>query len=435
MTATLVAIFLAFLLGLPVARWMDRSADVLQLAGTAFLYGTGVIFLVLIALSILGLAWSAAIVGAVLFAIFALAVAVVSRRMQGRRTRAPRAHLVDILTLVTIGGYALYALSAAPWEIDFWAIWGMKARVFLEASGIDWHFLESRWNVFQHSDYPLLVPLNLDFAALVAGGWDDRWIGAWFVAWGASLVAIVRSQAAREATPFFASLITFAVAASCLTRFVGLAEGPLVAFGSAAVLFLRRGLRDDDEAAWRQGAVFLGFAANCKNEGLALLAAATIAVAICGPRSGWAARMKRLWPAFVIAAPWLAIRVAHALPTDLAAGSLIDRLAEHLGHAGSILVLLVSRLAQPWAWIALVVALFVIPAATLARERFVLMVTGIQLAFLVGAYFTTPFNVTWHVWASWSRLTAQLAAPVTFCVLVMLAGLLGGSAPELRQDR
>ncbi len=273
-------------------------------------------------------------------AIFAIVVAIVSRRMQGRRIRAPRPHLVDILTLATVAGYALYAAAAAPWEIDFWAIWGLKARIFLEAGGIDWHFLESRWNVFQHSDYPLLVPLNLDFAALVAGQWDDRWMGAFFVAWGASLVAVVRSLAAREATPFYASLITFAVAACrSLSHFVGLGGG-----APGRVRPRRRCSSCDahcattTRAAWRQGALFLGLAANCKNEGLALLAgrddcpgrplrcrrtASFRESSGCGPHS-------------CLPHPWmLALRAVHGtLPTDLATGDASRASSEAGGAPG-----------------------------------------------------------------------------------------------------
>ena len=40
--------------------------------------------------------------------------------------------------------------ARALWEWDFWAIWGLKARTFLEIGGIDWRFLESRWNTFAH---------------------------------------------------------------------------------------------------------------------------------------------------------------------------------------------------------------------------------------------------------------------------------------------
>jgi len=426
MTAAIVAIFIAFLVGLPIARIVHREADRLELAGTAFLHGTGAIFLLLMGLSVLGIPASIAVVGVALLAVFAVATAFAMRK-RPNTAKTPALHVVDILTVATLAGYALYATLAAPWEIDFWAIWGLKGRIFHEAGGIDWRFLESRWNVFQHSDYPLLVPLNLDFTALVAGDWDDRWMGAIYVAWGASLIAVIRSLAAREATACFAALVTFAIAAPCLTRFVGLAEGALVAYGAAGVLFVRAALRDDDAGSWRQGALLLGFAANCKNEGLALLVAVTIAAALCGPRSRIVPSVKRLWPAFALAAPWLVLRAFHALPTDLAGGSLFDRLSQHLADAGAILALLASRLSQPWAWIALAVALFAVPPAAIARERFVLVAMGIQLAFLVGAYFVTPFDVAWHVWASWPRLTAQLAVPVTFVVGMALAATLSES--------
>ena len=102
------------------------------------------------------------------------------------------------------------------------------------------------------------------------------------------------------------------------------------------------------------------------------MAAVTLAMAVAGPRAGLASRVKRLWPAYALAAPWIAIRAFHALPTDLAGGGAFARLVERLGHADSILALLASRLFQPWAWIALVAALLVIPAAVIVRERFVL---------------------------------------------------------------
>src|SRR5207248_1695527 len=141
-----------------------------------------------------------------------------------------------------------------------------------------WHFLESLWNTFAHPDYPLLVPLNYDFAALLNGGWNDRWLGLFGVAWAIALALVARSLAARETSTLFASLLTLLVAALGFSRYIGLAEGALIAFGGAGVLFMRRALLDDDAAAWRHGALMLGFAANCKNEGLALLVAVTIAL-------------------------------------------------------------------------------------------------------------------------------------------------------------
>ena len=50
-----------------------------------------------------------------------------------------------------------------------------------------------------------------------------------------------------------------------------------------------------------------------------------------------------------------------------------------------------------------------------------------QLLFYVAAYLTTPHDVRWHVLTSWSRLTAQMAVPITFAVFLMLANSLRGS--------
>src|SRR5204862_5149758 len=100
-------------------------------------------------------------------------------------------HWLDVPTLVAILGFAFFATAAPLWEWDFWAIWGMKARVFLERGAIDWRFLESPWNSYVHPDYPLLVPLNFDFIALLNGSWSDRWLGLLSVAWAVALLLII----------------------------------------------------------------------------------------------------------------------------------------------------------------------------------------------------------------------------------------------------
>jgi hypothetical protein len=227
-----------------------------------------------------------------------------------------------------------------------------------------------------------------------------------------------------------------------------MAEGALIAFGSAGVLFLRAALRDDDPAAWRHGALMLGFAANCKNEGMALLVAATIAVIAvswsrglavsrgendaAGPRNRVTARLMKLWPAYALAAPWLLLRAVHTLPTDIAGGSVASRLLARLPYAHEILAFLAARLYEPWFWVAVLAGILIAPAAARRRERFVLLVTVIQVVFYVLAYLATPNNVRWHVLTSWSRLTGQIAVPITFVVFLMLANSLrrGEDAPH-----
>jgi hypothetical protein len=430
MTAALIAILSMTVLGLPVTLAVDRRARGPLLVGASFLYGSAVTFLILLALSVVKLRWTLTSFTIIALAIFCVA-SVLARKLPSTSKPQPatHAHVFDVITLFALTGYALYATLAPLWEWDFWAIWGLKARVFLEASGIDWRFLGSRWNAFTHTDYPLLVPLNFDFVAMINGSWSDRWLGLLCVAWGVAAVLIVRGLAAREASPFFASLVALALASRAVSTYVGLAEGALIAFGGAGVLFVRAALRDDeDAAAWRHGALMLGFAANCKNEGLALLVAVTISVAaLSWFRGGETSRLRRLmtatklWPAYALAAPWLLLRFTHVLPTDIAAGSAFSRLVARLPQVHQILGYLATHLHEPWFWIAILGAILILPRAARRSERFVFLVTAIQLFFYVVAYLATPNDLHWHVLTSWARLTGQVATPITFVVFLMLA--------------
>jgi hypothetical protein len=438
MISPLIAILSMTVLGIPIALNTDRGSRGALLLGTAFLYGSGAMFLVLLTLSIVHIPWSLLSVTIAALAIFCAAT-LLARRQPTTDNRQPAVtpHPLDLGTLLILTSYALYATVAPLWEWDFWAIWGLKAKAFLEIGGIDWHFLESRWNTFAHPDYPLLVPLNFDFVALAGGGWSDRWLGLLFVAWAIAALLIARALAARETTPFYASLLTFALAGIAISTYVGLAEGALIAFGSAAVLFLRAALRDDDASSWRNGALMLGFAANCKNEGVALLVAVTIALLVVSRFRGFA-RLRHLIPAYALAAPWLLLRATHVLPTDIASGSAVSRLMARLPYVLQIFAYLAEKLSQPWFWVALLIGIVVAPAVATRREAFVLLVTVIQLAFYVGAYLTTPHDLHWHVLTSWSRLTGQIAVPVTFVVFLLLANSLRGAedAPhEARSDQ
>jgi hypothetical protein len=436
MTSTLVAILSLTVLGIPIALSIDRKTRGPMLIGTSFLYGNGAMFLVLLTLSIVHIRWTLISVTTTALAIFCAAAVVIARTRTGnpatRQPGNPKPHILDVLTIISITSYALYATLVPVWEWDFWAIWGLKAKAFLEIGGIDWRFLESRWNSFVHPDYPLLVPLNFDFVALVSGGWSDRWLGLLFVAWGIALLLIARALAARETTPFFAALLTLALAAISVSSYIGLAEGALIAFGGAGMLFVRTALLDDDPAAWRNGALMLGFAANCKNEGMALLVAVTIAVLAVS----WS-RLIRLWPGYALAAPWLLLRATHALSTDIAGGSAISRLMARLPYTHEVLGYLAAKLYEPWFWMAILVGILVAPAAARRREAFVLLATAIQLVFYVVAYLSTPHDLRWHVLTSWSRLTGQIAVPITFAVFLMLANSLrrGEDAPHAEATR
>jgi len=416
MAPVLIAILALTVLGIPIVLAVDRDATPLRLLGLAFLYGSGAMYVVLLALSVLHVRWTLI---SVTIAALMLMLPLIRLRSTQHAALSTRLHIVDLFALVTPLCYALYATAAPLSEWDFWAIWGLKARVFLERGGIDWRFLTSPWNTFGHPDYPLLLPFTYDFVALAGGGWSDRWLGFLFVAWALAFLLVARDLAAREATPLVAALVTFALSPLALSHFVGLAEGTLIAYIGAGVLFVRRAMIFDDDVAWRHGAILLGLAACTKNEGLAMLASTAIAVVVSDVRR-WT-RVLRLWPAAALALPWLLLRALYHLPTDVVGGSIGARLLARLPEWSAILSLLVANLYQPWFWIALLVGIVALPFAARKRERFVLLATFFQLIFYVCAYFVTPFNPVWHIVTSWPRLTAQISAPIAYAVMIVLA--------------
>lgn len=412
MAAALITVLSLTVLGVPFVLALDRDSPPLRLLGLAILYGTGAIYFALLALSILHVPWTLL---SVTIAALAITLPFV-RRPVGAHSVRPRFHVIDLLALATPIAFAIYATMVAVWEWDFWAIWGLKARVFFERGGIDWRFLESRWNLFVHPDYPLLVPFAYDFAALVNGGWSDRWLGVLFVAWAVAFLLVARELAGREVRPLAAALVGVVMSSAGISMFVGLAEGALIAYLGAGVLFIRRGLLFDDSAAWRHGAILLGLAACTKNEGLAMIVSVAIAVAILDAR-----RIVRLWPAAAIALPWLVLRALHRLPTDIITGSFAEHTAARASEAGTIFQLLAKTTYPPWLWAAILFGLLVLPAAARARERFVLLATLVQLLVYIAVYFATPHDVVWHIRTSWTRLTMQVAPPLAFAVMIELA--------------
>jgi hypothetical protein len=423
----LIALIWFVVLGLPAALLLDRGAGWRRLLGNAFLLGTGIVALIMLGLSVLGMTWTR--VGlTIACSVVALALGRPASRRLGRwrpavarqmfparpaRTPAVLAALFDGLTLLFVVAHGVYATAARVGVWDFWAIWGLKARVFFQRGAIDWAFLEHPYHAFVHPDYPPLLPLDYVFIALHDGAWNDRWLGILSTLFAAALLLVVRDSFAEELPRVLASAATFGVASIALSHWVGTAEAPMIAFGTAALLMLRRG-------SLALGAVFLGFAALTKNEGLALLVAVIGAMFFAAPPAVEGARRRwtpvaALWPSVVIAAPWLVLRALHALPTDLASGPVMERATKQFFDVFGILFTVAPS--APLFWIAVVGSLLVF-ARSLRAERFLLTAVLLQILFFVAAYIVTPNELRWHVVNSWSRLLDQVAIPLAYMALL-----------------
>jgi hypothetical protein len=128
----------------------------------------------------------------------------------------------------------------------------------------------------------------------------------------------------------------------------------------------------------------------------------------------------RLWPSLALLAPWMLLRATHVLPTDIASGNIIGRFVERAMHAGDVFSILGRALVDPWSWLIIILTFAIVPNA-LRRERFIVVVTFLQIAVYVATYFITPHDVTWHIMTSWQRLSRHVQVPITVICVLLLA--------------
>jgi hypothetical protein len=445
--ATLLRLIVVALYGAVIARAFDRRLRGAALLATGFLLGCGFLGLELFFLSVLGVAWTrtSVVLGALPVLIVALWRAGVSPAAVGRlarlrfvvgrdarrlRPRRPLSHVLDGVIALPIIGHGFYATWTGLYEWDFFGIWGLKGRTFFDHGGIDWNFVKTS---ISHPDYPLLVPLLYDLVAIAGGRWDERALGLVFTGMCAAVVMIARTQLGEELdSKTFAAIATLAVVFPALNLWVGLAEGAVMAFGCAGLLFIRRG-------EMVIGAVLLGFAAWSKNEGVALIGATVVALLV-------ARRFRdvlRMWPAVVIIAPWLITRAVLSLQTDFVDRLVLHRMFARLADPWTTLrVFMDSPPNQPLFWIAVALCLIVYARGAFTRERFLTVALLLQMGLFIAQGIATRAEFKPHVSLTMNRLPQQLAPAFAFLAVVLLAPALfrrassaptpsGGSPPPL----
>jgi hypothetical protein len=426
--AELCAIALVLAVGVPLARMLDRHAEprsreenIGSLRGSApprdnvpLPVGEGTLLGIGICAAMLAvLPWSRWLIVA---ALLVIAGAALWRSAGGSPAGPPAARWrwaipFYAFAIIALIGFALYATVAPPPEFDYLSNWGFKAKAFFEVRAIDWQLLGRSIDRNVHPDYPLLLPLTYDFIAVLRNGWSDANLGMVHVAFAAALLLVIHGAALKETrSRIAAAFVAAALVPLAATPWIGLAEGPFVAYATAALLLIRRG-------NVTLGAILLGLAASTKNEGLTLIAA--VAIGLVSARRG--REVVRLWPAIAIPLPWLIARSLRRLPTDIVTGGVVARVIAHLRDPLPLVNAIASvSLGKPLFWIALAIGIVIASRTLATRERFVVITLVVQFACYIGAYLATPFDVVWHVTWSWERLVAHLTPSLTYIVLLAL---------------
>ena len=187
-----------------LTRLVPRPRDFSGLERAAFSFGAGVLVLTLWMLALtlggvpFGLEW---ILGPPLALAAALLLAPRGRRAVREDWRAcqvrPRIAFNgwDWLFLGLLGIVFLYALPRAAlypiWAWDAVATWGCKARIFYASRGLDLTCIDA------HNYYPNLIPLLLSYLYFALGQVNDSLAKVIFPLWGALLLGLLYSLAAR----------------------------------------------------------------------------------------------------------------------------------------------------------------------------------------------------------------------------------------------
>lgn len=392
-------------------------------------------------LQLAGIPWTPLSVAAVL--LVGTTASLLSARMIGSGAdtgEAPafRASWGDALAVLGVTGFAAAAGTLRATHPDFVYHWGVKAKRFLFAGGVDWTYLARPWNHYTHPDYPRLVSELHALAALPVhslqpGSFEEPalLLGSVVFLLGALIgfrEALVRGGAGRRTVQAGTAGLGLGLAGFAIgMQQAGGADLPLTLALAAALppLLARERGKEDDLAL----GVAAAFAAASKIEGVVL---AAILVALYLLRDGlqrWRggpsirARLAALAPAAVrvlvppavIVLPWLAANLHHGLFQAANTG------APRWERWPAILRAAVDALGtDAWhgaAWLVLAAPLLLVSRAT----RLVAGVVLLQMAFYLWIYLTMTGDVGLLVQLSLARLVLPLVPAVMVGVLVALS--------------
>jgi hypothetical protein len=429
------ACFLAAGLGLTrlCGRW-DRPGDARHVLGLSYLAGVAAVGtaapLLLIAGAALN-AWQAVL----------LCAAIAATGLLPRRLPLRPARPLEPAPMLLLGlAVALLALLAVDlwwqplWSYDSWTFWTPKARALAELGGLD-----ERWFTgadVLNPDYPLLLPA-IEAIGFRFTGYETRLLDlqSWLVLCGLVL-ALAELLRPRTRGIALGAVLAMLVAAPSvgLQAAAAQADVPLAAFLALAAVLAWIWVEERDHGALALGSLFGAAAAATKVEGIAfavaVLGVAGVLVLLRGRRRDAALTAGAAAVAIGVATvPWRLWLASVDLGNQAGLGR-ADDLGSRLGRIPVATVRLAWELVDPTAWLLLVPVAVVLAILSLRASRLdtaALLIAGtlaLSVAALVVAYWTSPFDLDFHLDRSARRVV--MPAVVAAAALTPLLAAAGG---------
>jgi len=408
------------------SSWLPRPAQIAVAAGL----GALAIGLEMVAMSALGIRWTAVRIAAVPLLLTALRLA---RRGRDTGLGWPRpgplgsAALAASLGVITYAAFTTRATAA-----DLLLFWGAKAERFAIAGGIDVPFLRDRNHWALHSDYPPMLSCVWAFASLVAGRF----------AWGACLATLpvfagllvlaawglARLELDERGAAASAALLAAVLAATLPIAATAGNADPVLLFFEGTALLLLVFARERPGATAIAGAL-VAAAVLTKFEGGFFAAALVAASLLTGRRNRWReAAILAAFPAAALAG-WLAFCRWRALFDFLGHA---PRLYVDAGRLAIVVRGLAAGADYGAAWAPWIVAAAVLLLARPSRGLgLALGAAAFTAAADVLIYLTSPADPT--MWVAWSA-SRLLLTPLT-CLFVAAIASWGGGAGARSRSR
>jgi hypothetical protein len=346
--------------------------------------------------------------------------------------------LVVAIVLELLGAF-FYAWLLPMEAYDAVSNWGLKAKAIFLAGEIPENFLLNPNYAVFHPDYPLLVPLLESYVYRSVGDLREASARVIFPLFLAGCVAVLfaalrrAGQTRRSAFVFSFLLISIPYVFEQATN--GYADVVITFYFGAGSLYLYLWQAMKRDFFLVLSAVFTGFAALTKNEGLVLICIHLVwllaALQLQSHRRLWN-KLARfgIYGCVLVAVlvPWYLFRDSLGLRNDVINRDVVAQgfTWEHLSRIGPILYHLQTQVFGPknWnmVWILLGVAVS-LRHKVLFRPPvvFVLAATGLTLlvymsVYLITPYTIPPFDVAWHLRTSASRLLLHVLPQVMFLI-------------------
>ena len=404
-----------------------RRAGIAAAAGLAYLAGVAILVLAQVVLLPIGVPVTLVVPAAV--GIGVCTAAVVFRRPapgpdgDGRTAHdSPVLQRLVVLGLGALGVVILIGVLAARSTpisaFDAWAQWMPKTQVLARGGLSDETlFVSTAYSSYINPEYPLALP-TFEAVQMRALGIEDGspdlgvlHVGFWLIlaAFAASLVYLRGRHASFLLVGVLAVWFAATPGIQVQARST-LVDLPMAVFLALGAMLLLTWLDQREKGPIVLAGVFLGMAANLKNEGLAaavvVCAATMIFLAVARDRRGVVSVGWLVLAIGALVVPWRVWVSLHDVHSALSLGNGLNPvyLADHVSRVGPTLSALAGALARPGEYLFIPAAALAVIVAVSAGRGPTARRALLHLAFLVSYLAVT----TWAFWVATPPLAIYL---------------------------